>query len=708
MSNKEKDQFKKRFKAFLIEEAELERMFKQEELRIRAFEVNEAAFQAAMANEAGYGVGGGGSQTTISSIEGSASIHFFINAADNIAFVVMNYTLGVLSEAYDTGIAYDGGNSYISTSGRNIHNGGFQVLFYDSPNARVHAFFINNVGEVVDQIYTGGGYSESQLEMFLTFFADYEPDGSPTYTILKLFDGYSTTTLEIDGVTSVNWQSQPTSQKVAVFEYNSEFHLIGMNGQNVKIHDQTSAETLDIRSQYTHSYVCGLIYDTTDSNLYKRFKAWSSDGTVIADVDISSYNVDNVYDSELYGDDNRYCAVIFNGGDSDVDYLVIHFDGENVVIDTHAKGDNYPNVEVYTTDLEKWNPANSMKTNATIFFYKGGVHTVAPGFSEAEYFDAWCMHHSLQSFTKETIITNGQIGFDFGTNQEEGAAYSGDPFFLYYDLADSPKEVQAGAFTSSGFNSFGLDIDADDIQSISSTESIAPDHAFFNVNLTSSPTVRNWVIFNSQGTVIKHNTSTNTDPGGGPMYNALVVLDLNDFANSFSFSPTQGKDLLPDPGADTYDILAYNEIENEFGTSSGYSTSNVIVTKYTSGDLIGFYIYNNTAGLSSFVTLPTYDSVETFLMGETVVYFGYYDSVDSYYKAIIYDIENGSEISTLSTDNLSPTAGGANYGDRIWESFDIEGVAHYYFLCRGGSFTAELGTNVLGNAYNDAYWVDDY
>jgi hypothetical protein len=36
MSNKEKDQFKKRFSSFRIEEAELDRMFNQEELRRRA------------------------------------------------------------------------------------------------------------------------------------------------------------------------------------------------------------------------------------------------------------------------------------------------------------------------------------------------------------------------------------------------------------------------------------------------------------------------------------------------------------------------------------------------------------------------------------------------------------------------------------------------------------------------------------------------
>lgn len=713
MSNKEKDQFKKRFRAFQIEEAELERMFKQEELRIRASEVNEAAFQAALANELmmqmSYGaMGGGVSQTTIPTIEGSASIHFFVNAADNIAFIVMNYTLGVLSEAYDTGIAYDGGNSYIETDGRNIHNGGFQVLFYDSPNARVHAFFINNVGEVVDQIYTGGGYTESQLEMFLTFFADYEPDGAATYTILKLFDGYSTTTLEIDGVTSVNWQSQPTSQKVAVFEYNNEFHLIGMNGQNVKIHDITASTNLDIRSQYTHSYVCGLIYDTTDNNLFKRFKAWNSDGTVIADVDISSYNVDNSHDSELYGDDNRYCAVLYSNSDSDLDYLVIHFDGENVVIDTHVRGVNYPNVAVYTTDLEKWNPSNSMKNNAVIVFYKNGTHFTAPSFNSAEYFDIWCMHHSLSAFTKENLITTAEIGYSISSNQEEGSIYSGDPVFLYYDLADTPADVTVGTFNSSGFNSFGLGIDPADIDSLSSIESIAPNFAFFNTVLNSDNTTRIWKIFNSTGTVVTHSTSTSTDFGGGPMYDALVVLDLDDYANSFSFSPAQGKQLLPDPSADTYDILAYNEIESEFGTSSGYSTRNVIVTKYTSGDLIGFYIYNNTAGLSSFVTLPTYDSVDTFLMGETVVYFSYYDSVDSYFNATIYDIENGGEISTLSTENLSPTIGGANYGDRIWKSFDVGGVTNYYFLCRDGAFTAELGTNVLGNAYNDAYWVDEY
>ena len=84
MSNKEKDQFKKRFSVFQIEEAELERMFKQEELRIRAFEVNEAAFQAAMAKEAmmqmGYGAGGGASQTT------ATAIQFVVNTTDNLEF----------------------------------------------------------------------------------------------------------------------------------------------------------------------------------------------------------------------------------------------------------------------------------------------------------------------------------------------------------------------------------------------------------------------------------------------------------------------------------------------------------------------------------------------------------------------------------------------------------------------------------------------
>lgn len=715
MSNKEKDQFKKRFSAFQIEEAELERMFKQEEIRRRSSEVNEAAFQTAFSNELmmqmGYGAigGGGASVSPVVSTDGSASIHFFVNHADNIAFIVMNYTLGVLSEPYDTGIAYDSGNSYINSDMINIHDGGFQVRIRDGINSREHVFFINNVGLVVDQIYTAGGYSEAQLEMFLTFFADYEPDGSPTYTILKLFDGNTTKTLEIDGVTSVNWETQPTSQKVAVFSYNNEFHLIGMNGQNVKIHDITSNANLDIRSQYTHSYVCGIIYDTTDNNLIKRFKAWSSDGTVIADEDISAYNVDITYDSELYGDDNRYCGVFYNGSDSDVDYLVIHFDGENVVIDTHERGANYPQVATYTTDLEKWNPANSMKTNAVIVFYKQGTHFTALGFDSAEYFDVWCMHHSLSAFTKENLITTAEIGYRITSNQEEGAIYSGDPFFLYYDLADEPVDVIVGTFNNSGFNSFGLGIDPEDIGSISNIESIAPNFAFFNTTLTSDNTTRIWKIFNSTGTVVTHSTSTVTDFGGGPMYNALVVLDLDDLPNSFSFSPSQGKYLLPDPGADTYDILAYNEIENEFGTSSGYSTRNVIVTKYTSGALTGFYIYNDTIGLSSLITLPTYSTNQSFVMGETVVYFGYYDSEDTLFKAIIYDIVTGEESGTLVADqDISNFSNQAEFGDRIWRSFNSDGLNYYYFLCRGGSFTAELGDNILSNAYNDAYWINTF
>ena len=83
MSNKEKDQFKKRFSSFRIEEAELDRMFNQEELRRRAYEVNEAAFQEAMAREAmmqiGYGAGGGASQSP-------NAIQFVVNTAQHLTF----------------------------------------------------------------------------------------------------------------------------------------------------------------------------------------------------------------------------------------------------------------------------------------------------------------------------------------------------------------------------------------------------------------------------------------------------------------------------------------------------------------------------------------------------------------------------------------------------------------------------------------------
>jgi Leucine-rich repeat (LRR) protein len=124
MSNKEKDQFKKRFSVFQIEEAELERMFKQEELRIRAFEVNEAAFQAAMANEVmmqmGYGAGGGGgaSQTT------ATAIQFVVNTTDYLEFnfnftstgepieFTINWGDGTIHEDSGAGGYYEEGHEY--------------------------------------------------------------------------------------------------------------------------------------------------------------------------------------------------------------------------------------------------------------------------------------------------------------------------------------------------------------------------------------------------------------------------------------------------------------------------------------------------------------------------------------------------------------------------------------------------------------------
>jgi hypothetical protein len=234
-----------------------------------------------------------------------ASIHFYVNDSDNIAFVVMNYKLGAISDPYDTGIAHDAGGSYIWSSSNNIQDGGFMPIIYDSPNSRNHAFFVTAVGVVVDQIYTTGSFQNSQLNQHMTFFADYEPDGDPTYCILKLFDGVKTTTLTLDGVTNLTWgfgTGSVTSDRTVLFEYNSEFHLIGMNGQNTLIHTSVPEARGNFNINWTHNYVCGLFYDETDNNMYKSFKVWASDGTLLQNIDISAYGTDVIASDNLYGD----------------------------------------------------------------------------------------------------------------------------------------------------------------------------------------------------------------------------------------------------------------------------------------------------------------------------------------------------------------------------------------------------------------------
>lgn len=62
MADENKNRFKRRFSAFDIPETELERMYQQHVIDSKSFEVNEAAFQLAIAREAmmGHGLAFGG------------------------------------------------------------------------------------------------------------------------------------------------------------------------------------------------------------------------------------------------------------------------------------------------------------------------------------------------------------------------------------------------------------------------------------------------------------------------------------------------------------------------------------------------------------------------------------------------------------------------------------------------------------------------
>lgn len=652
-------------------------------------------------------------QTTVNTEP--ASIHFYVGDSDTIMFVVMNYKLGTISEPYDTGIVYDFGSSYIWSSSNNIHDGGFMPIIFDAPNSRTHAFFVTANGVVVDHIFTGGGYQNAQLDQHLTFFIDYDPDGSPTYGTLKMFDGVNVTTLTLDGVTNMSWgygTGSVTSDRTVLFEYNSEFHLIGMDGQNTLIHTSVPEARGVFNINWTHSYVCGLFYDETDNNMYKSFKVWASDGTLLQNIDISGYGTDVIGSDDLYGNQDRFLALLYNGTDTGIDYLVLFYDGvaNTVLLDTHEKGSDYEFFGVYTTDLEKWNPSNAMKSNGVIIFYKDGTHPAVSGFNSALYFDVWCMHHDLQAFTKTSLVTGDEIGWRISTNQEEGAIYNGDPMFLYYDVTgETFGPVTAAAFTSAGFVDFPVGFDPTDIDSITSTECIAPDHVFFSVSLLSTPGVRTWKIMNSSGsTLLTHTTSLSTADGGGPMYNALVVLDFDDYSNCFSFSPARGKEVLPDPSPNTYGLMAYNDIENEFGTSSGYSTRNAILQTFNpDNNLIGFQIYNNESGLQSYVELPAYVILHRFLMGESVVFLSYNDLETSYFSGAIYDIQTG-ELLNISVVPLNEyPSNSANYGDRIWDTLFLDDDNVIYFYSRSGMVSFNLGSNLLGSAYNDAFWIND-
>ena len=147
-----------------------------------------------------------------------------------------------------------------------------------------------------------------------------------------------------------------------------------------------------------HTFVPCITFDEVNSQ-YSDIKFRNSDGTLIGSAISLTGNTYNDYSYEQYGL-NRFVIVFYNYNDVNVDYKIVHFDGETNLIteSSHPRGTIFQNLNVNADDIT-W-PEEEIPSALLIAFYSGGGYT-----NYGQFFTDCVLMYMLGSQTTFTTYT---------------------------------------------------------------------------------------------------------------------------------------------------------------------------------------------------------------------------------------------------------------------------------------------------------------
>jgi hypothetical protein len=203
-------------------------------------------------------------------------------------------------------------------------------------------------------------------------------------------------------------------------------------------------DTLDttIYDNYVSSYYSGdfifVIKHNHNNNTYESIEIYGSDGLSLQTIQLPVETYSNNQFS-FYGD-NKFVCNLYNGGDINVEYLIIQYDGNTNVLNTmtHERGTNYQEANVYAQN--KFYPNNGgCESFAINLFYLYTYDSI--GFN-VYYYDVIYMLSGDTDFRTYTFQDSGvpdkSICYGFTvSNSLSNICDNGDGFISTISLVES-------------------------------------------------------------------------------------------------------------------------------------------------------------------------------------------------------------------------------------------------------------------------------
>jgi hypothetical protein len=698
MSNKEKDQFKKRFNVFQIDEAELERMFKQEELRIRSFEVNEAAFQAAMAKEAmmqmGYGAGGGASQTTptpTSEFVEATLIYWEDATTGTWKFFVHNYGTNISSDIVDTGLDYTDFTSGNVLNSYIIEQDGFSWQADSTATSATTVFCVSSDGTVIDSFTYPAGVLRNRKNFEYLTHVWFWVDGGQTN--FRIFNGTSLGSASLpSAISSLAFNSgggETSKNRTVSFKVNG----------NTTYVLTAAGDLIDVTSQVGNNYENStslqsdfLAFINEDvSNVPQSVVIVNEDGTIRNTFDLAPYSITNISESSTYGE-NQWAGTFKRAG---VEWIYVKYDytGNTFSVETLSIT-NYPNYSEVQDFRETVDDFVNSRPNSVIYLY--GTSPTANWGADYSYL-AFMWSIGSGEIHKE-VVNNGTAREVFIGST---ALYSQHPNFLIGPVGGTGP-IEIGILRATGEIDF------------SNTGQLSEDCGGVSVILIGNTTVYAFYTNSGDTRFEFWNTSqvTTHDVVGTLNWNfyvngsVIVAINGDDYNDSFWFTENS-------PTVNAMPTLANVNVNSgmSWGTLTGVEDSKLIFWENnTNGEAFNkLYTLTNEEGLSTEITGNNTSNGIDIDLERGVFNWLYADPTSDNIIISQYSLSTGLLLSSVDTGETS-ISGNESYGIRsfAWKD-DTPTVGSITLWMQGpsGTTTTVIETTNWGYMHNDSYWEDN-
>jgi hypothetical protein len=570
-----------------------------------------------------------------------------------------------------------------------LQNSGYMFLFNgdDNYSEKLVIFTDASCQEIGRYTGTTGDYSSDSFDGRFVSFED-EDNGVLTYSNGKDVFTYTwnpeTHLIDIE----YDWYSVTSDNTFIIKKYElGEWNYNG-DGESYLVNSNSGTTTL-FKTWTDGTYVRHKMQPNTNfivveteiqgvSNSYINLEIYDTSGTILETVSLTGETYNNRIE-EFLGT-NKYCVIYYNDNDSDVDYKIIHYNGETTTLTqtSHIKGLNYPNRNIRGNS--DFSPSSTENGGVVITFYNQVDGDIFG--SVVDYCDIVYMLDSQSSFNtyevadnvEVSIETSGQLGNIYRTRVSTGNF-----------LGVLTISTTGGTITNTGIPISGI--------TTYINEYYLGDKTLYLV-MTDDAYTAKVLLVNNNGSI----STLTKNLSGQYSYSLYSQGNLGYVKFSLSGDTSEGYYVYSgSTGFTSTGIYNSNESPDDYYNGDTFLDSNVIVL-YNEGER-EFRVLSST-GITSEFQFPSYNEINV-KVGESKFMIVYNDNITNKVKINIYNLSG----QLLNSHTTSYTDWDDVYAikDRFFVRFyNGEGIDQYFLV------SEESITSVILDNYDREWSPNDY